>query len=647
MIRPANKPATPVHFPPIVSAPRVRSILARIITQQVDFSENAPVSENFTTPRHSSRHLQQINNLLIKSNAQDDLLLEDINTTLKSRDGEVYSSYVTFCEKVVAVSDERYPWAGPRTIKHWDSFRNAQTLTAPTVEAPYTVDAFVPIEKELEASRRCKATHPHRFGIGADSVIEDFSGYIWQNRQLGTLALSGHLLVDVSTSGMVRGCECLSCEHDRDVRHFLCWKRGIEQPITFDKHLARAAVCPALEEVNNYELTSSMVQKRPFGYWAPFEYRPDLKVKAPTKGSAQIYCKTCVTRTLLTEVDGVDVVIETKGAFVDQTTIEDGKLRPHTCTAPTFDNDSMSLDRLWGWLNHRVAHYVNTRRLCLWGWTRSDDGGHRVRVLATPRPWVYAHPVVEGDTQLAVPVVSRTLLPESSPLMWSFNEECTHGRERVLCQMCNQAHLTRCTQQGDYLAAPRCKHHAKRSFTFKEGNLITLCLDCGKAEGHEVLLVKNIVKPNAEMLEFYRLLLNEVGLSNHAGLHKDNLSYYASSTLLAKVHTIVKEKLIGGKRVTLTSWTETDGGGDRQSFDSSVRDHRAQGIVKQDRADKKAKTRDVRVARWCPYSQCPRKGQPFIDRPNKKYCSENCRKRHNEEHTTRRQHGDSDLPITK
>lgn len=619
--------STPVHLPPLISDSSPVNgdgAYSNILSAAVN---NRPLSAvkpypvhissfssfdgmSFTPPPYPSHHLQQINNLLIKSKSQEGLLLEDIRTTFTSRDEQVYSSYVAYCEKMKFkdVPDERYPWAGPHTIEHWDSLRDAQTLTAPTVEPPYKVDAFVPLEKQAAAHRLSQAKHPHRFVTRAVVVDEDFSGYVWQNRtKTIQLEVRGRMLVNVAKPLPI------------DVA---CLRRGIEHPITFDKHLARAALCPALEEVNEYELTAAMVQKRTFGYWAPFEYRPTIKVKATGAPATSLWCKTCVTHTELTKVDGLKVVLEQRGVFVELTTVDEaGSVRPHTCAAPTLGNDSISLGRLWSWLNHRT-----------WKWNFLN---YIPRTLKSARLWAFAHPTVEGDepTQLAVPIVTRPLpARDGMPvcLSWSFTDKCTHRRLRMTCKVCNAAHIAHCAEVADHLPVPRCTHVEQLSFRFTDDNTITLCA-CGKTTGHDVLLLENIFQPNKEMLGFYDLVLARFGLSSYGGLHKEHLSYYAPSTLLTMHHTIVKEILIGGRRLNLHSWAEK---ADRkEGNDSSVRDERANDIVKQSRPDKKAKTRDVRVARWCLYSQCPRKGEPFIDRPNKKYCSDNCRKRHNEMQT--------------
>jgi hypothetical protein len=149
----------------------------------------------------------------------------------------------------------------------------------------------------------------------------------------------------------------------------------------------------------------------------------------------------------------------------------------------------------------------------------------------------------------------------------------------------------------------KCKHVNKRSHTFSTGEVISLCPDCNKTEGTEVLHVPNLDKPTAASKLFYNMLLKKEGLSVKAGINLAALSYQTPTKMSAIEHAKAYRDRWGGIRVNLHSWTrERDGeeeGGWRELIkkgklslskptlsshsDKSVRDYRARGILRRKR----------------------------------------------------------------
>ena len=226
-----------------------------------------------------------------------------------------------------------------------------------------------------------------------------------------------------------------------------CLKRPTERPLTLDTHVSRSAYRPSLLDVNKRDM-------------APFEYRNFTEVKS-------VVNRRFRTTTILEQSKWCSDCIE----YVSQS---------HECTPPPSkpcsvgpyrnslleqkarqlllaDKQRREHERLECAaqfnLTTPVAHKL--------AWIRSFGGvfSHAMRRISSPADLVVARNLAVSDlplNQFFAPQRSRDIYP---------------------------------------IAKASCKHTSIRSFTFSTGEIITLCHDCGKATGHEVLKVVNIFAP--------------------------------------------------------------------------------------------------------------------------------------------------------
>jgi hypothetical protein len=348
-----------------------------------------------------------------------------------------------------------------------------------------------------------------------------------------------------------------------------CEVPSVETPLTLTAHVARVALCVSLQDVNE---TDS----------APFEYRNfvdvknivNRKYKQETISQQSLWCETCV-------------------AYREQM---------HECSpVPTVGFDAIyrtTAEAL------QAAHRVEIAAI------RKREQARLHRLAEFRQTTVAAHNVVWDRS--------------FGKLFYHMVKRATSVADRVVVR--DLAELERIPDLkpycGDHLSAvspQSCKHCPERSFTFSTGETIALCTDCGKATGHDMLLVENIFKATPGFIALWDARLNALGLSEWRAAFNEKFLWGDLSDLVEREDSASEESFTTpSERVNTAGWVGTDHEGSRA--DSSSRDRRAKRI----RAAKRYVPLTKTVCLWC--------GEDIYARKGTHHCPDtDHRKRFNEE----------------